>query len=65
MTRDEKTARERKAAELALDQLDWCVTYFRSIRKTRISNQLARNRDEIIRRLHRDEDRGGRRPDPG
>lgn len=51
MTPDDETARQRKAAELALDQLNWCVSYFRSIRKTKIASQLARNVDEIRRRL--------------
>ena len=50
--RDDETDRQRKAAQLALNQLDWCVEYLRSIRKYRISDQLARNCAEIRRRLH-------------
>lgn len=52
MARDEETARYREAAQLALDQLDWCVEYLRSIRKPRIAKQLARNHAAISRRLH-------------
>jgi hypothetical protein len=51
MPRDDDAMRYRHAAHLALSQLDWCVTYFRSIRKTRISRQIARNRAAIARRL--------------
>ena len=55
MTLDEETQRMRRASELALDELDWCVDYFRSIRKGAISDALARNRAAIIRRLVDDE----------
>jgi hypothetical protein len=51
MTRDDDAARYQQAATLALDQLAWCVTYFRSIRKTRLADQVARNRAAISRRL--------------
>jgi hypothetical protein len=51
MARDDEAARYRQAAQLALDQLDWCVEYLRSIHKTRISRQLARNCAAISRRL--------------
>jgi hypothetical protein len=47
--------RYRKAAHLTLDQLDWCVEYFRSIRKPRISRQIAKNRSAIAQRLVRQE----------
>jgi hypothetical protein len=53
MAREEESARYWEAAQLALGQLDWCVDYFRSIRKPRISKQIARNRD-AIRRMLRD-----------
>jgi hypothetical protein len=43
--------RYRVAAEEALAQLDWCVSYLHSIRKRRIAAALARNRSEILRRL--------------
>jgi hypothetical protein len=61
MARDDEAARYREAAQLALDQLDWCVEYLRSIRKTRISRQLARNRAAISRRLRADVDGTGSR----
>ena len=43
--------RYRQAAEDALQQLDWCIGYLHGIRKTKISNQLARNRSYIKRNL--------------
>lgn len=55
MTLDEETQRMRRAAELALDELDWCVDYFRNIRKGAIADALACNRGAIIRRLRDDE----------
>ncbi len=57
MARDEEAARYRRAAQLALSQLDWCVEYFRSIRKPRIARQLAKNHARITRRLHNGSDR--------
>jgi hypothetical protein len=51
MTRDDEAARYREAAQLTLDQLDWCVEYLRSIHKTRMAKALARNRAAISRRL--------------
>jgi hypothetical protein len=49
-----ETERYRKAAYLTLDQLDWCVEYFRSISKPRISRQIAKNRSAIAQRLVRE-----------
>lgn len=46
MTSDEGQ-RYRRAAEDALQQLDWCIGYLHGIRKTRISAQLASNREHI------------------
>jgi len=37
----------RRAAEDALQQLDWCIGYLHGIRKVRISRSLARNRNRI------------------
>ena len=61
MTQDEEAERYRKAAHLALDQLDWCVEYLRRLRKTKVSRQLARNRTAIAAKLvSREEDRSSR-----
>jgi hypothetical protein len=43
--------RYRRAAEDALQQLDWCIGYLHGIRKTKISAQLAKNRSYIKRNL--------------
>ena len=43
--------RYRQAAEDALQQLDWAIGYLHGIRKTEISNALAKNRSHIRRRL--------------
>jgi hypothetical protein len=53
VTLDDETARYREAARLALDQLDWCINYLRSIRKGQIARALAENRTAIARRLTR------------
>jgi hypothetical protein len=61
MTRDNEAERYRKATQMTLDQLDWCVEYLRSLGKTRISKQLARNRSAIAARLPpREDDRRSR-----
>jgi hypothetical protein len=41
----------RRAAEDALQQLDWAIGYLHGIRKTDISKALARNRSYIRQRL--------------
>jgi len=43
--------RYREAAEMLLDQLDWCVTYLNRIRKYDLARSVARNRDRIRGRL--------------
>jgi hypothetical protein len=50
MSRDEETARYRRATQLALDQLEWCVEYLRKIHKHRLASQLAKNHASISRR---------------
>jgi len=63
MTRDSEFERYRRATQMTLEQLDWCVEYLRSIRKTRLSKQLAKNRSAISARLPpREEDRRSRDP---
>jgi hypothetical protein len=53
MPRDRKDEDERdtelyrRAAEDALQQLDWCIRYLRGIRKVEVSRALARNRNDI------------------
>ena len=59
MARDNEAERYRKATEMTLEQLDWCVEYLRSLRKTKISKQVAKNRSAIAARLSPRE--GGRR----
>ncbi|MDF3072153.1 MAG: hypothetical protein K0R38_7754 [Polyangiaceae bacterium] len=54
-----KTARERaeeakrwkKAAELALDQLEWCVNYLYRTQKPTLAKQLEQNRAHIRTQL--------------
>lgn len=62
MARDDEAERYRKAAQMTLDQLDWCIEYLRGQRKTKISKQLAKNRSAIAARLPpREEGRPSRR----
>jgi hypothetical protein len=48
--RDDPTKRYRKAALLAIDQLDWIINYFHRIRKHEIARALQRNRTTIVKR---------------
>jgi hypothetical protein len=41
----------RKAAEDALQQLDWAIGYLHGIKKVEVSKALAKNRSYIRRRL--------------
>ena len=41
----------RKAAEDALQQLDWAIGYLHGIKKVEVSKALAKNRSFIRRRL--------------
>jgi hypothetical protein len=50
MAVDEKE-RYRRAAEDALQQLDWCIGYLHGIHKQNISRQLAKNRRYIREQL--------------
>jgi hypothetical protein len=43
--------RYRRAAEDALQQLDWCIGYLHGIRKVEVSRALAKNRSHIRTRL--------------
>jgi len=48
---EEETDRYRRAAEDALQQLDWTIGYLHGIRKTEISKALAKNRSYIRKQL--------------
>ena len=45
------TERYKKAMDLALQQIDWCVGYLHGIRKTNVSQALARNRLYIAEQI--------------
>jgi len=47
----EAAERYRRAAEDALQQLDWAIGYLHGIKKTQISKALAQNRSYIRRNL--------------
>ena len=47
----DEAERYRRAAEDALQQLDWCIGYLHGIRKVGISRTLARNRSYIRTQL--------------
>jgi hypothetical protein len=49
--RDWEVERYRRAAEDALQQLDWCIGYLHGIRKLQVSQALAKNRSYIRRNL--------------
>jgi len=49
--KEEEADRYRKAAEDALQQLDWTIGYLHGIHKVQISRALARNRSYIRRHL--------------
>jgi len=50
--------RYRRAAEDALQQLDWAIGYLHGIRKTEISSALAKNRSFIRKHLMKESDPG-------
>jgi hypothetical protein len=50
MAKDEDTdelRRYRRAAEDALQQLDWCIGYLHGLGKTKVSRVLSQNRSNI------------------
>jgi hypothetical protein len=49
--KQEEADRYRKAAEDALQQLDWAIGYLHGIRKLEVSRALAKNRTYIRREL--------------
>jgi len=54
--KEQEADRYRKAAEDALQQLDWAIGYLHGIRKTDISKALAKNRSYIRRNLMKREE---------
>jgi hypothetical protein len=50
--------RYRRAAEDALQQLDWTIGYLHGIHKTQISKVLAQNRSFIRKQLMKEPDEG-------
>jgi hypothetical protein len=50
-SKQDEADRYRRAAEDALQQLDWAIGYLHGIRKTDISKALAKNRSFIRSRL--------------
>jgi hypothetical protein len=48
---EQEADRYRKAAEDALQQLDWAIGYLHGIHKTDISRALAKNRSYIRKQL--------------
>jgi len=51
MADDDQLKRYRRAAEDALQQLDWCIGYLHGLRKVEISRALAKNRSYIRTQL--------------
>jgi hypothetical protein len=49
--KQEEADRYRKAAEDALQQLDWAIGYLHGIRKLEVSKALAKNRTYIRQQL--------------
>jgi hypothetical protein len=50
-SQDNENDRYRRAADDALQQLDWAIGYLHGIKKTEISKALAQNRSYIRRNL--------------
>jgi hypothetical protein len=48
---DREIERYREAANLALDQLEWCIEYLYRVRKPDIARAIARNRRRILERI--------------
>jgi hypothetical protein len=51
MVNNDIARRYQRAAEAALEQLDWCVMYLRDARKHDVARAISRNRDHIRQRL--------------
>jgi hypothetical protein len=51
MLANDEARRYQRAAELALEQLDWCIRYLRQLRKNDLAKILSQNRAHIERRM--------------
>jgi hypothetical protein len=51
--RIDEVDRYRRAAEEALNQLDWCVNYLYRVRKSEIARVIEKNRAYIRRQMSR------------
>ena len=51
--RTDEVDRYRRAAEEALNQLDWCVNYLYRVRKSDIARVIEKNRAHIRRQMSR------------
>jgi thiamine pyrophosphate-dependent acetolactate synthase large subunit-like protein len=58
--RAQEAERYREAAELALDQLEWCINYLNRIRKPTLAKGLKANREQIQAQLRRIAQHGSR-----
>jgi hypothetical protein len=58
--RAQEAERYREAAELALDQLRWCIEYLYRIRKPTLAKGLKRNREHILADVRRIAQQGSR-----
>jgi hypothetical protein len=50
LSRNSQAQRYRKAAELAIEQLDWCINYLHRIQRPRVAQALLRSRRAIVKR---------------
>jgi predicted RNase H-like nuclease len=51
---DREIEQYREAAIVALEQLEWIVSYLQKIRKSQLATALDRNRKRIIERIAAD-----------
>ena len=51
---EERANQYRRAADLAMEQLDWIISYLHRIRKHEIARALQRNRTSIAKRYRGD-----------
>ena len=54
--RTDEVDRYRRAADEALNQLDWCVNYLYRVRKSAIAQVVEKNRSHIRRQMSRSDE---------